>query len=98
MKNFRVLFLIGVLIAAGVTVGKVPARLGLDLQGGTRLVLEAQDTPELPVDSDTVLGVLSVIRNRVNGLGVTEPVLQRKGLRQIVVELPGVKTQSAPFL
>lgn len=80
-----------ILIAAGLAYTQIPTRLGLDLQGGTRLVLEARDTPDQPVDSDTMLGILSVIRNRVNGLGVTEPVLQRKGLRQIVVELPGVK-------
>ena len=36
-------------------------------------------------------GVLTVIRQRVNGLGVSEPVIQTKGLDQIVVELPGVK-------
>ncbi|MDA1352932.1 MAG: protein translocase subunit SecD [bacterium] len=91
MKNFRLLFLIVILIGAAVAFTQIPTRLGLDLQGGTRLVLEAKDTPDQPVDSDTVIGVMSVIRNRVNGLGVTEPVLQRKGLRQIVVELPGVK-------
>ncbi len=68
-----------------------PIKLGLDLQGGTRLILEAQDTPQNKVDQDSVAGVIEVIRNRIDGLGVSEPLIQKKGQRQIVVELPGVK-------
>ncbi|NBV42983.1 protein translocase subunit SecD, partial [bacterium] len=70
---------------------KFPINLGLDLQGGTRLVLEAKDTPQVKVDNDAVEGVLQVIRNRVDSLGVAEPLISRKGLRQIVVELPGIQ-------
>ena len=56
---------------------------GLDLQGGTHVVLQAVDTPELKVDD--------VIERRVNELGLTEPVIQRQGKDRIIVELPGVK-------
>ena len=64
---------------------------GLDLQGGTHVVLEAVDTPEAKVDEDAVKRVVKVIEKRINELGLTEPVVQRQGERRIIVELPGVK-------
>ena len=67
-----------------------PARLGLDLQGGTQIVLEARDGPGHKVDSDTLNRTLEVLRRRVDQLGVAEPSLQRSGDRRIIVELPGV--------
>ena len=82
---------IGLAIAAVAVIWLKPIRLGLDLSGGTRLVLEAQHKDGHPVDSDAVEGVLGVIRNRVDSLGVAEPLISRKGNRQIVVELPGVQ-------
>ncbi len=69
---------------------KAPINLGLDLQGGMLLVLEAQDTEQIKVNDDAVLGALAVIQSRIDGLGVSEPVIQRKGQRQIIVELPGI--------
>lgn len=64
---------------------------GLDLQGGTHVVLEAIDTPEAPVNEDAVQRVVKIIEKRVNELGLTEPIIQRQGDRRIIVELPGVK-------
>lgn len=64
---------------------------GLDLQGGTHVVLEAVDTPEAKVDDDAVQRVVKIIERRVNELGLTEPIIQRQGDRRIIVELPGVK-------
>lgn len=64
---------------------------GLDLQGGTHVVLEAMDTPEAPVNEDAVQRVAKIIEKRVNELGLTEPIIQRQGDRRIIVELPGVK-------
>lgn len=64
--------------------------LGLDLQGGIRLVLRAEDTEKYKADRDAVLGVIEVIRNRVDALGVNEPVIQKKGEKEIIVELPGI--------
>ena len=64
---------------------------GLDLQGGTHVVLEAVDTPEAKVDEDAVKRVLKIIEKRINELGLTEPVIQRQGERRIIIELPGVK-------
>ena len=67
-----------------------PARLGLDLRGGTQIVLEAKDSPDRRVDGDTVARTLEVLRRRVDQLGVAEPTLQRSGERRVLVELPGV--------
>lgn len=64
---------------------------GLDLQGGTHVVLEAVDTPEGPVNEDAMQRVTKIIEKRVNELGLTEPIVQRQGERRVIVELPGVK-------
>lgn len=65
-------------------------RLGLDLRGGTQIVLEAQDTTEVTVDANVTQRTLEVLRRRVDALGVTEPTLQVSGDNRIIVELPGV--------
>ncbi len=68
-------------------------RLGLDLQGGTHLVLRA-DTSKVPVGTDVnqaVDGVTRVIEKRINTYGVAEPIIQRRGSDRIIVELPGVR-------
>lgn len=70
--------------------------LGLDLQGGTHLVLMV-DTSKLPADADTddaVEVAKEIIRNRVDQFGVAEPVIQRQGTNRIIVELPGIKDPS----
>lgn len=66
-------------------------RQGLDLQGGTHVVLEAVDTPEAKVNEDAMQRVVKIIEKRVNELGLTEPVIQREGEKRIIVELPGIK-------
>lgn len=62
---------------------------GLDLQGGVRVVLEAVDDPAAPVTNDAIDSAVEVIRRRVDGMGVNEPLIQREGSRRIVVELAG---------
>lgn len=92
MPNVRWRALIVVAVLAGsvfVTMTK-PVRLGLDLRGGTQVVLEAQDTDRVQVDEDVASRTLEVLRRRVDALGVAEPTLQRSGERRIIVELPGV--------
>ncbi|MDV5143529.1 protein translocase subunit SecD [Streptomyces sp. SBC-4] len=68
-----------------------PPRLGLDLRGGTRIVLETQDTPSVRADAAATDRAVEVLRKRVDGLGVTEPSLARSGERRIIVELPGLR-------
>lgn len=63
------------------------AHLGLDLQGGVLIRMEApKGTNE--DDMQTAIGIIS---NRVNSLGVAEPEIRREGENRISVELPGVK-------
>ena len=88
--RWRALLAVAVLGGAVALVVARPVRLGLDLQGGTQIVLEAQDTPRQQVDGDTASRTLEVLRRRVDALGVAEPTLQRSGDRRIIVELPGV--------
>ncbi len=79
----------GFLTQIGPLAGSI--KQGLDLQGGTHVVLQAVDTPELKVDDDAVNRSVKIIERRVNELGLTEPVIQRQGKDRIIVELPGVK-------
>lgn len=87
---WRAVLALLVLAGSAALVGTQPIRLGLDLRGGTQIVLEAQDTEEESVTSDTVGRTLEVLRRRVDQLGVSEPTLQESGDRRIIVELPGV--------
>lgn len=80
-----------IIAASAFVIWKLPITLGLDLQGGTRLVFEGYDSEKVKVSDDSMAGVVAVIRNRIDALGVTEPTIQRKGKDQVIVELPGVK-------
>ena len=86
----RAILALAVVVTAGVLAIVKPPRLGLDLRGGTQIVLEAQDTKTVSVNRDVTDRTLEVLRRRVDALGVTEPTLARSGERRIVVELPGV--------
>ncbi|MDR7416566.1 MAG: protein translocase subunit SecD [Armatimonadota bacterium] len=66
-------------------------RLGLDLQGGTRIVLEAQPRPGVQVTPDKVDAAMRVIERRIDALGIAEPLLQRQGTDRIIVEFPGLQ-------
>jgi len=64
---------------------------GLDLQGGLQVILQAKESPDIPVTRDTMAAAQGVIENRVNALGVTEPLIQSQGSNRIIVELPGIR-------
>lgn len=65
--------------------------LGLDLQGGVHVLFEAHDTPEARVTPESMQQLKAIIENRVNGLGVSEPIIQLQGDRRLIVELAGIK-------
>jgi preprotein translocase subunit SecD len=66
--------------------------LGLDLQGGARVLLQLDTTKDVPqITSDVQNQVELVIQNRVNGLGVSEPVISKAGSNRLLVEVPAVK-------
>ncbi len=74
-------------------------KLGLDLRGGTHLVLELE-TEKLAAEAgvtfdqvrqDALDRAIEIVRNRVDQFGVGEPLIVRQGERWIVVQLPGIK-------
>jgi preprotein translocase subunit SecD len=97
-KNFKAPFKALVILAvcaisiwAVVPVQKT-IRLGLDLQGGARLLLQLYPTEEVPqITSQVQAQTREVIDRRINGLGVAEPSISNVGTDRILVELPAVK-------
>src|SRR5215210_660337 len=89
--------LVRALLALGILAGSLffaittPARLGLDLRGGTQIVLETQDSPTVKANRESTDRAVEVLRRRVDALGVAEPSLARSGDRRIIVELPGLQ-------
>ena len=67
----------------------ITTSLGLDLVGGVQALLEADLPADTPIDAEAMQTARTIVENRVNGLGVTEAVVQLAGDRRIVVELPG---------
>lgn len=65
----------------------VSVRLGLDLQGGTQVLMKADGF----VDQELIQTAATVIERLVNGLGVSEAIVQLSGENYIIVKLPGVK-------
>ena len=66
-------------------------KLGLDLQGGVHVVLLAEDPKDGSVSRDDMEQLKAVMRQRVDELGVTEPLIQAEGEDRLIIELPGVK-------
>lgn len=67
-------------------------KLGLDLRGGSQLLLQALPSKHVPeITPEVMRGVETVINNRVNSLGVSETIVQRSGKDRLIVELPGIK-------
>jgi preprotein translocase subunit SecD len=78
-------------IAAIVVIVQFPTRLGLDLQGGSALTLQVKTTDTIKEINPGILeAVQRVVEGRINGLGVSESVVQTVGNDQLLVQLPGV--------
>lgn len=83
-----ILFLVAIAITILTT---LPLQLGLDLKGGAQLTIQVQPNAEgVVVEADDTAAVKRVIENRINGLGVAEPITQLVGNDRILVQLPGV--------
>jgi len=88
---WRAIVALGVIAASLFFALTQSARLGLDLRGGTQIVLETKDSPVTKADPESTQRALEVLRQRIDALGVSEPSLYRSGERRIFVELPGVQ-------
>ena len=66
-------------------------KLGLDLRGGMRVVMEVDKSKLNAAEAkDAVDRAKEIIRNRVDQFGVSEPLIQKQGQDRIVIELPGI--------
>ena len=80
--------------------GREAMKLGLDLNGGTYVLLEA-DTSQLPPGTDlddAMEGAKDVIERRINALGVGETEITREGKNRLQVQLPGIPPEQASAL
>ena len=77
------------LIVPGSPVHK-KAHLGLDLQGGLEVVLKAVPPKSHKITPEDLDRSVSIMRNRIDKLGVSEPELRKQGSDQIVIQLAGV--------
>jgi len=98
------ILIVGLLAAAlvGVALLAVPGSpirqeptLGLDLQGGLEVTLQAVPPPNRDLTESDLDRSVDIMRNRVDKLGVTEPEIRTQGANQIVIQLPGVKDPAA---
>ena len=93
------LILVSLILAALIGVGllAIPgspvhrgATLGLDLQGGLEVVLEAVPPKGHTLTKEDLDRSVDIMRNRIDKLGVSEPEIRKQGSNQIVIQLAGV--------
>jgi SecD/SecF fusion protein len=90
-RNTLILLIVAGLIAGSLAViATKKTRLGLDLKGGVELVYEAKPTAESKVTPESLERAITIMRKRVDQLGVAQPEIQRSGEKEIVVALPEV--------
>jgi SecD/SecF fusion protein len=88
---FVLLFVIGLVVISGIVIASKETKLGLDLQGGLELVYEGQATGNgTEVTGEDINDSISIIEQRINKLGVSEPEVARLGSKEITVSLPGI--------
>src|SRR5919108_3858507 len=104
MKRRSYLVLIGLILAGliGTAVLAVPGSpvhrkptLGLDLQGGLEVVLKAVPPKGHKLTAEDLDRSVSIMRKRIDKLGVSEPEIRKQGTDQIVIELAGVHDPKA---
>src|SRR3954463_14301115 len=88
---FVLLFVVGLVAASALAIASKQTKLGLDLQGGLELVYQGQATgTSTEVSGEDIENSISIIEQRINKLGVSEPEVARLGVDGITVSLPGV--------
>jgi preprotein translocase subunit SecD len=90
-QRFLLAFILLLMVGAIVVINQIPTQLGLDLTGGTQLTLQVKTTDKVKEITPKVLeGVQKVVEGRINGLGVSEALVQTSGKDQLLIQLPGV--------
>ncbi len=93
--RYKVYLSLSLLVAFGGAGAAIGAgwepRLGLDLEGGTSVILTAEG--EGATDDEVLDQTVAIIRQRIDQLGVAEPEVSRAGTSNILVQLPGVENE-----
>lgn len=72
-------------------VRRVPLRYGLDLSGGMHLALEVDESKGVIANKGEAIDrALKVVRTRIEGMGVSETVIQKAGNDRIIIDIPGI--------
>jgi preprotein translocase subunit SecD len=91
-QRITIALILVLVIAAIVLIVKLPLQLGLDLKGGAQLTIQVLPTEKITqIKTEDLKAVQKTLENRINALGVSEPVVQTiDNKNQILVQLPGV--------
>ena len=93
----RMIFITVILVICGYYIYTDGLKLGLDLQGGMHLVVEIDDPDGTLTDearADAIDRAETVLRTRIDELGVEEPLIQKVGSDRIIVELAGISDEN----
>ena len=100
MRRTTVLILVAVLallVGTGALAALRSPVLGLDLQGGAEVTLEAQPQKGQTVTDEQMNQAVQILRSRVDALGVAEPQIQREAGNRITVAVAGEKDPARVF-
>ena len=93
----RMILITVILVICGYYIYRDGLKLGLDLQGGMHLVVEIDDPDGTLTDearADAIDRAETVLRTRIDELGVEEPLIQKVGSDRIIVELAGISDEN----
>lgn len=65
-------------------------KLGLDLEGGTQIILKPVETGAVAVTEEAIDKAQLIILNRIDRLGISEPLVTRDFNKNVIIQLPGV--------
>jgi protein-export membrane protein SecD len=95
-KRYKIMFIVGLVVSFGGLAGVIAAgaspKLGLDLEGGISVILQATGED---VQEDVLNETVNLIRDRIDALGVAEPEVSVAGNENVLIQLPGVEDEEA---
>lgn len=86
LSSFVIVALLGYVLYNPI---KSNLKLGMDLRGGLRVVLQAEETQGQAVTKDTLLKAVAIMKDRVDALGVKETSVYTQGTDRVVIEMAG---------
>ena len=92
-KKINIIVVIAFILIIGVSLYYViaePINLGLDLKGGTQIILKPVEGEDSDVTDESLDKAMLIIRDRIDMLGVSEPLVTRDSSNNIIIQLPGV--------